>query len=212
MTDWVDQIDSSKMSVLLPALIGVLVAYAKWKGQDDAVKYGGVVMIAAAPFVAVLAVPIENFPTFVLVLFCIVVAGAVGVRHIPWRSKSDWGRNLLCAGFLFSVVLWLMFKTLGPDQTPRYAVWLFLGLFGGTTLISLILLVLDNLRGTLVLVVSYSLGAAVLMGLWWIITLLGLHESRPAIAEAIVYVALVAMGVVPVAYLMMRGKVSVESR
>ena len=175
MTDWVDQVDRSKVSVLPPALIGVLVAYAKWKGQEGAVKYGGFLMIVAAPFVAVLAVPIENFPTFVLVLSCFVVAGAVGVRHIPWRSKSDWGRNFLCAGFLFCVVPWLMLKTLGPDQTPRYALWLFLGLFGGAILVSLTLLVLDNLWGTLVLVVSFLLAAAVLMGLWWIITFLGLQ-------------------------------------
>ena len=40
MTHWVAQIDSLKVSVLPPALIGVLVAYAKWQDQEDAVKYG----------------------------------------------------------------------------------------------------------------------------------------------------------------------------
>ena len=200
-----NQIDSSKVSVLPPALIGVLLAYAKWKDQRDAVKYGGSVMIVLAPFVAVMVIPIVNFPTF-------VVAGAIGVRHIPWRSRSDWGRNLFFAGFLFSVVPWLMLETLGPDQMPRYALWVFLSLFGGAILVSLTLFVIENFRGTLVFVGSLLLAALMLVGLWSIIMLIGLDKSHPAIAEAIVYIALIL--VIPVLVLagVMRGKVSFEPR
>ena len=212
MTQWVDQIDSTKLSVLPPALIAVLMAYARWQDQQFAVKYGGFAVVVIAVFVAVRAVPIVNLPTFVLVLFCIGVAGMVGVRHIPLRNRSDWGRALLCAGLIISAVLLLMLETVGADQTPRYLIWVLLGLFGGAVLISLILIVLDNWRGLLVFGVWLLLIALMLVGLWWIVTLVGLDESHPVIAEAIVYVALIAGIVLPIAGLMVKGKVSVEPR
>ena len=212
MTQWVDQIDSTKLSVLPPALIAVLVAYARWQDQKDAVKYGGFAVVVIAVLVAIRAVAIVNLSTFVLVLFCIVVAGMVGVRHIPLRSRSDWSRTLLYAGLIISAILLLMLETVGSDQTPRYLIWVLLGLFGGAVLISLILFVLDNWRGTLVFGVCLVLVALMLMGLWWIVTLAGLDKSHPVIAEAIVYVALIVGIVLPIAGLMMKGKVRVEPR
>ena len=142
MIHWADQIDIPKVSLLPLALIGVLVAYANWQRQKDAVKYGRLSIVAVAPFVAVLTVPIVNFPTFVIVLFCVVVASTVGVRHIPRRTRSDWGRNFLYAGILCNAVMLLMLKTLGLDQTPTYVIWVFLGLFGAAISTSLILFVL----------------------------------------------------------------------
>ena len=212
MTQWVDQIDNSKLSVLPPALIATLVAYARWQDQKDAVKRGGFAVVVMAVFVAVRAVPIANLSTFVLVLFCIGVASTVGVRHIPWHSRSDWSRNLLFAGLILSAVLLLMLETVGVDQTPRYLIWVFLSLFGGAIFISFILFVLDNLRGTLVFGVCVSLVALMLMGLWWIVTLVGLDKSHPVIAEAIVYVALILVMAALVVAGLMKGKVSVEPR
>ena len=212
MTQWVDQIDSTKLSVLPPALIVVLVAYARWQDQKDAVKYGGFAVVVIAVFVAVRAVPIANLTTFVLVLFCIGVAGMVGVRHIPLRSRSDWSRTLFYAGLILSAVLLLMLETVGPDQTPRYIIWVFLSLFGGAVLISLILFVLDNWKGTLIFGVCVLLVALMLMGLWWIVTLVGLDKSHPVIAEAIVYVALILVMAALIVAGLMKGKVSVEPK
>ena len=211
MIHWADQIDIPKVSLLPLALIGVLVAYANWQRQKDAVKYGRLSIVAVAPFVAVLTVPIVNFPTFVIVLFCVVVASTVGVRHIPRRTRSDWARNFLYAGILCNAVMLLMLKTLGLDQTPTYVIWVFLGLFGAAISTSLILFVLDNMTGTLIFVGSVVLVALILMGLWWIITLFGLDESHPAIAEVIVYATLIVVTVLLIACLMMKSKVSMEA-
>lgn len=209
MTGWVDQIDSSKVSVLPPALMGVLLAYAKWQNQQYAVKYGGFTALIIVPFVAVRAIPIENFPTFALVLFCIVVAGAsVAVRHSPRRSRSDWAKIFFLGSFLFLVVPWLMLETLGTAETPRQVALVFLGLFAGALSLSLGLFVWDNLLGTLVFGVSFLIVILMLLGVWWVITLFGLEKSHPAIAEAIVYAALMGATGLLIVCLVMKGKVS----
>ena len=273
MTGWVDQIDSSKVSVLPPALMGVLLAYAKWQNQQYAVKYGGFTALIIVPFVAVRAIPIENFPTFALVLFCIVVAGAsvavklpdirtpyagvvprlfartngtwyhtTGVHRSrrsvlesfllltlvflglfagalslslglfvwdsPRRSRSDWAKIFFLGSFLFLVVPWLMLETLGTAETPRQVALVFLGLFAGALSLSLGLFVWDNLLGTLVFGVSFLIVILMLLGVWWVITLFGLEKSHPAIAEAIVYAALMGATGLLIVCLVMKGKVS----
>ena len=211
MTQWADQIDGAKLSVLPPALIGILVAYAKWKRQNGAVKFGGFAIIVMALFVAVHAVPILNLSTFVLVLFCILVTSSVGVRHIPWRKRSDKGMIFFYAGAVFSAVLLLMLETLTPDQTPRSVIWVLLGLIGAAFFISPIFFVLDNMKGTLLFALCAVLVSLMLMGLWWIVTLVGLDKSHPVIAEVIVYVALLlVLPVVMFVALMLKEEVSVE--
>ena len=54
--------------------------------------------------------------------------------------------------------------------------------------------------------------ALMLMGLWWIVTLVGLDESHPVIAEVIVYVALILIMAALIVAGLMKGKVSVEPR
>ena len=74
-------------------------------------------------------------------------------------------------------------------------------------MVSLILLVLDNLKGTLLFIVCVVLVAFLLIGLWSIVTFVGLDESHPVIAEAIVYVALMlVMALLVIAGLMTREK------
>ena len=51
-----------------------------------------------------------------------------------------------------------------------------------------------------------------LVGLWWIIMLVGLDESHPAIAEAIVYATLIVLPALVIVGLIMRGKISFEPR
>ena len=207
-----NQIDSSKVSVLPPSANRGTLGLREMEGPKGRSKVWGVRHDSARPIRSSHGNPNRELPDICVRAICIVVAGAIGVRHIPWRSRSDWGRNLFFAGFLFSVVPWLMLETLGPDQTPRYALWVFLSLFGGAILVSLTLFVIENFRGTLVFVGSLLLAALMLVGLWSIIMLIGLDKSHPAIAEAIVYIALIL--VIPVLVLagVMRGKVSFEPR
>jgi len=208
MTGWVEDIDISKVSVLPPALIAVLLAYAKWQNQQDPVRYGGSAALILAPFVAVRAIPIDNFPTFGLVLFCLAVAGVVAVKHIPWRSRLDWAKILFFSGFLFLVVPWLMLETLGADRTPRPVALVFLGLFMGAILLSVLLFVLDDIRRAVAIAVAVGLTVLVLAGIGGAITALGLDESHPAMAEAIVYTALIAATVLLTVYLILKGNVS----
>ncbi len=79
-------------------------------------------------------------------------------------------------------------------------------------MISSILFVLDNIKGTLIFFASVLFVGLMLVGLWWIVMLIGLDKSHPAIAEAIVYIALIL--VIPVLVLagVMRGKFSFEPR
>ncbi|MYE06120.1 MAG: hypothetical protein F4Y04_02675 [Chloroflexi bacterium] len=209
MAGWAEHIDSSKVSVLPPALMAVLLAYANWQNQRYAVKYGGLTALTVAPIVAVRAIPIENFETFALVLFCIGIAGlAVSARHIPHRSLLDWAKVSFFGGFLFLVVPWLMLQTLGSDETPRQVAMVFLGLFVGATVLSVLLFVLDDIRRTVVIVTSVGLAALVLAGIWGAISAFGLDESHPAIANAIVYTALLEATVLLTAYLVLKGNAS----
>ena len=210
MTGWVEEIDSSKVSVLPPALIAVLLAYAKWQGQQYAVKYGGYAALILVPFVAVRAIPIDNFPTFGLVFFCFTVAGAIAVKHIPWRGHLDRAKTLFVGGFLFAVVPWLMLETLGAAETPRPVAWVFLSAFGLCMLLSLLLFVLDDIRRTFVIVASVLITVLIVIGILCLLTLSGLDESRPIVAQVIAYTALVVATVALTVFLLVKYTASEE--
>ena len=205
ISDWGRNLEGSKLELLPPALIGLLMAYGKWVQQSRAVDVGVILLAAIGPVAAMAVIEIDDGPTFWTVLVCIGISVAAVAGRVPWNSRLHRANIALVSFGVFGAITLNIPDAIEPDVVEktihRFFIW--------TTIVALVVTVglyfFVNVRRSLVWAVYFGSSIATVL-LLWVIILEQIHTNYPVVGKILVYVLLTFLGLIPVAYLVVRDK------
>lgn len=201
---WIESVDGSNLEFLPPALIGSIVAYAKWVGQDRAAKLGAFAAVAIAPAVAMEALQIENVYAFLIAIMCIAIAAVVVVRHIRLRSRSDCANILVIMSGICLATALNVPDGIQPHEVQEHISNILLWATGILWLFAIIIYISLHKSYALVYIIWFVVSIALLMIVWLAMYHGGLVESRPNIAKAVIFVTWFTLPFLLIAGLVLR--------
>ena len=201
---WTQNLGGSNLEVFPPALIGLLILYAKWVHQSRAVEVGTILVAAIAPIAAMALIKIDDGPTFWAVLVCIAISLLAVARHVPRQSRLHFANiALVCSGASGAIALNVP-AAIEPDSVEqaiqRIFTWATIGLF----VIAAILYFCVNVRQSLWWG-AYIVASTGLVMVTWLLALEPVHERSPVIGLVLVYGLIGLLGFAPAGYASFMG-------
>lgn len=188
VTSWTKGVDRSKLELLPPTLIGIIAAYAKWVGQDWAAKLGAIAALVIAPAVALGELQIRDATTFVLAIVCMVIASMVLIRYVWPRNLSDWANILLIASGMCLAIALNVPDSIQSQDTQANLRMICLWLTGIIWIIAVVIYAILNIGYVVVFAIWFFVSISLLVAPWLLMSHVGLVESHPNIANAVIVV------------------------
>ena len=204
--DWSNEFAGSNLELLPPALIGVLIAYAKWGRQKRAVEWGTVLIAAIAPVAALAVIQIDDGPTFMVMILCLAITGLAAARYIPWAQSIDRANVSFVAFGIFGAIALNVPEGIEPEATESLirsvASWTTLAL----VIASAALYAAANLRLFAGVAGYLMFSVALIVAFWYLILLVDWDDSYPSLVQVLVFAAMGLLAIAPTGYLILRNK------